>query len=81
MKVERICKQCGTKFQARQADVNRGWALFHNKSCKAQYQENRTGQYKSYLCSRINRSNRNDDEDEDAYHVEDPSWDAHKECF
>ena len=41
-------------FQARQADVNRGWAKFCCKRCKAQTQEARTGQYKRYLCNRIN---------------------------
>jgi hypothetical protein len=36
--VERKCSRCGTTFQARQADVNRGWARFCSKSCKAKKQ-------------------------------------------
>lgn len=38
MLVTRNCKCCNVQFKARQADVNRGWALFCNKSCKAKYQ-------------------------------------------
>ena len=41
-----ICKNCGKEFEARTADVKRGWGKFHNKSCKAKYQERNTGQYK-----------------------------------
>lgn len=43
---ERTCKWCKGKFQARTADVNRGWALFCSKSCKAMKQEKKTGQYR-----------------------------------
>lgn len=35
MKVIRQCKCCNATFKARAADVNRGWALFCSKSCKA----------------------------------------------
>lgn len=44
---ERTCKWCNGKFMARTADVNRGWALFCSKSCKASKQEKRTGQYRA----------------------------------
>lgn len=44
---ERTCKWCKGKFMARTADVNRGWALFCSKSCKAMRQEKRTGQYRA----------------------------------
>lgn len=44
MKIERKCKNCGTAFQAREADVKRGWAKFCSKSCKASEQERRTNQ-------------------------------------
>jgi hypothetical protein len=43
---ERICKWCGGRFTARVADVNRGWARFCSKSCKASHQEKRTNQYR-----------------------------------
>lgn len=44
---ERKCKNssCQKLFQARTADVKRGWAKFCSKSCKAIEQEGRTGQY------------------------------------
>lgn len=29
------CKCCGNRFEARTADVNRGWGRFCSKSCKA----------------------------------------------
>lgn len=32
------CLNCNVKFEVRQADLNRGWGKFHNKSCKAFYQ-------------------------------------------
>lgn len=41
------CKWCKNKFQARSADVKRGWGLFCSKRCKAMEQEQRTGQYAS----------------------------------
>ncbi len=49
-----ICKnkQCKKVFQARTADVKRGWGKFCCKSCKAIEQENRTGQYKKY-CNNV----------------------------
>lgn len=42
------CKGCGIIFQARVADVKRGWGKFHNKSCKATVQEQRTGQHAAH---------------------------------
>lgn len=47
--VSRTCECCRKEFSARQADVNRGWARFCSKSCKAISQENKTGQYKKLL--------------------------------
>ena len=49
--VQRVCKnrRCGAAFMARSADVNRGWARFCSKSCKASHQEARTGQYARHL--------------------------------
>lgn len=49
MMVQRKCQNCKCQFQARQADVNRGWAKYCSKSCKAIKQEKRTGQYAQYL--------------------------------
>jgi len=47
--VEVKCKNCRKKFEARSADVKRGWGKFCSKSCKAKEQEKRTGQYAKYL--------------------------------
>lgn len=76
------CKCCKIDFQARIADRNRGWGKFCNKSCKAKEQERRTGQYKSYLCNRINGgSSRNEDPYREDIDYEGPGWDAHKDSF
>lgn len=37
---KRECRECKAEFSARVADVNRGWAQFCSKSCKATNQEN-----------------------------------------
>ena len=63
--VRRICKNCGDPFMARSADVNRGWANFCSKSCKAREQTHRT-EYAGPVGS-------GDD------HNFDPSWDTHKD--
>lgn len=52
---ERKCKSCKQPFQARTADVARGWAKFCSKSCKAKKQEQRTGQFGNYLHSGVSR--------------------------
>jgi hypothetical protein len=44
----RKCPWCKDPFMARTADVNRGWAKFCSKSCKASKQEKRTGQFRDY---------------------------------
>lgn len=33
--VKRTCGVCGCEFEARKADVNRGWGKWCSKSCKA----------------------------------------------
>lgn len=48
-KVSRSCARCGALFQARTADVKRGWGRYCSKSCKASAQEARTGQYRAYV--------------------------------
>lgn len=45
---QRKCKNCGDPFMARTADVNRGWAKFCSKSCKATRQVQRGGKYQRY---------------------------------
>ena len=52
---QRKCARCASEFTARTADVQRGWARFCSKSCKASTQEQRTGQYKA-LIQRRNES-------------------------
>lgn len=42
------CGWCKKQFQARTADVNRGWGKFCSKACKAKEQEKRTGQNRAY---------------------------------
>lgn len=38
--VDRICKcGCGSAFQAREADVKRGWGRFSSKSCAARFKD------------------------------------------
>jgi len=37
------CQCCKTSFEARTADVNRGWGKFCSKACKATKQSRRTG--------------------------------------
>jgi hypothetical protein len=73
-KVEVECLQCGISFMARVADRKRGWAKFHNKSCKAKHQEARTGQYAKYLSG----SGREGTAEQDSY---EDGWDAHKDSF
>lgn len=55
--IDRICRRCNCTFQARQADVNRGWALYCSKSCKAIYTKgNRTKKKKSNYKSHDGKS-------------------------
>ena len=53
-KIARKCKSCGAEFEARAADVKRGWGLYCSKSCKAIKQEGKTGQYAIYTDRREN---------------------------
>jgi hypothetical protein len=59
------CKWCKNNFQARTADVKRGWGIFCSKQCKAMEQEKRTGQY-------ANLSNRSD-----SYYFDEHGFDDH----
>ncbi len=49
--VKVVCanERCGCEFEARMADINRGWGKFCSKSCKAVKQEKRTVQYRKLL--------------------------------
>lgn len=60
-------------FEARTADVARGWGTFCSKSCKAVEQEDRTGQYQAF---KQRQSSAQYDSEMDG--AEDQSWDAHK---
>jgi hypothetical protein len=46
------CKCCKQSFQARTADVKRGWGLYCSKRCKAIMQEKKNGQHAAYLNGR-----------------------------
>ncbi|EMI9071791.1 TPA: hypothetical protein ACJKZR_001403 [Acinetobacter baumannii] len=73
------CKWCKTPFQARTADVKRGWGKFCSKSCKASEQEKRTGQNMAFQLSRIHSELRNDLMHERALEGSELGWDAHKD--
>jgi hypothetical protein len=75
-KVVRTCKNCKAQFTARQADVNRGWAQYCSKSCKATAQVKRGGKYLAYQ-----HQNNDDPNYIDPYDVEGPGWDAHKDIY
>jgi hypothetical protein len=48
--VNRICEcGCGRRFEARVADVRRGWGRFASKSCKARHQEQQTHQRAAFI--------------------------------
>lgn len=39
--INKECEWCNSTITVRQADVDRGWGKFCNKSCKAKFQENK----------------------------------------
>jgi hypothetical protein len=54
MKTKKVkCACCKTEFEARIADIKRGWGKYCSKSCKAKKQESITGQHRNYQ-NRIN---------------------------
>ena len=75
MKVERVCLCCERQFTARQADVNRGWARFCSKRCKAIKQEQQTGQHAAFLAGEAQRDH------EYAMDSAESGWDGHKGYF
>lgn len=62
------CKCCKKPFEARVADIKRGWGKFCSKSCKAKKQYKEMG-YPAPATGGCFNDNDYDD---------DPSWDAHK---
>lgn len=87
--VDRKCQECKKPFQARSADVKRGWARFCSKSCKAKKQEKRTGQYRELLNSgvdprrdnQLSRDERFEREHERALYDSETGWDGHKNTY
>ncbi len=77
--ITRKCACCGKEFEARTADVKRGWAKYCSKSCKAIKQEQRTGQYAVYKVQ--SDKSENGLAESWKHHVEDGSWDAHKDSM
>jgi len=80
------CLHCGIPFEARVADRNRGWARFHNKGCKASYQEARTGQFAAYTAKvQESGSNAHSSYEEQAHiagmDAMEDGWDGHKNAF
>lgn len=67
---------CGRSFEARKADVKRGWGKYFSKSCKAKAQEKRTGQNAAYQARRERGHSHSD-----AVDWEGLGWDAHKDSF
>ena len=80
--VERT-RWCGTKFQAREADVKRGWGKSCCKSHASWRREKAKGPAglkakdarRRALCEELGPY------EIDPYDAEDPSWDAHKDSF
>lgn len=73
------CKNCGKSFEVRVSDVKRGWGKYCSKSCKAKYQEKKTGQYKDYI-NRNHKHNIHDDADEHEFYTtmydDYPDWEC-----
>ena len=79
--VERTC-WCGKKFQARVADVKRGWAKSCCKSHAAWKREKAKGPAGLIEKDRRReRAEREYESDPGLIDYEDPSWDAHKGSF
>lgn len=74
------CKNpvCRKKFNARQADLNRGWGKFCSKSCKAYDQERRTGQNAR---RKYYEENASDIEHDHVMASCELGWDAHKDTY
>lgn len=78
--IEITCKcGCGRKKDVRLSDIKRGWGKFYSKSCKAKYQERKTGQYKNYWRM---RDEIEAERDHGYAMVEsERGWDGHKNLF
>ncbi len=53
MKVEMTCS-CGKEYEARQADLKRGWGKSCSKSCASKKREKKTGNFKRFINSGSN---------------------------
>jgi hypothetical protein len=58
--VTRICA-CGKEFQAKKADIARGWAKSCSKSCAATKREKKTGNYARFCAQRNHAINAEDE--------------------
>jgi endogenous inhibitor of DNA gyrase (YacG/DUF329 family) len=47
--IKKKCIRCGDPMTVRLSDHKRGWGKFCSKSCKAIYQEAKTGQYARFI--------------------------------
>lgn len=61
-----VNRTCGKLFQARTADIKRGWGKFCDKSCKATVQERRTHQHAQFMERREQRYEDGYDEEMEA---------------
>lgn len=59
--MKRKCLICNSEFDAKPADVRRGWGKYCNKSCAATANNRKTGNYQRYL-TRVARKADNLDE-------------------
>ena len=76
---EITCKcGCKRKKMVRTADVKRGWGTFYSQSCKAQFQESKTGQYKKYMNGGVSGNKHRFEDSEIAHTVCPPS---RKDCY
>jgi hypothetical protein len=67
--IEIVCKcGCGRKRMVRQADYDRGWGRFFDKTCKARHQERKTGQYDRFIRRGENDSSSERNATLDSYH-------------
>lgn len=88
--VTRKCR-CGATFQARPADVKRGWAKSCSKSCAANKRESRTGAFAAHVANggrsgdrpdgRFMMERRRERDHESAMYDMDSGWDGHKDAF
>jgi hypothetical protein len=77
LKVKVKCKECKVEFEARQADVNRGWGKYCSKSCKSKKQHKKMP-FDHELGCIVTGTKRKLNRSYDYRDDYDPSWDGHK---